>query len=212
MSFLVANALHATNNLQIIPDFSLKDSRDQTVLGLALWTGMCLQDENSQWWGSYDVNKIFLKTKQLVCLHVLACAAGEELSRRALDGSSYFKISAHIWLSERFLVLQLLLRAVLAVQWNSSSVKFSYQISVLSVHINSILSVSVCLFYRIEGKILMNLKCSGMHTIAAQLLGSGASINDTMSDGQTLLHMAIQRQDSKSALFLLEHQADINVR
>ncbi|XP_058020334.1 rabankyrin-5 isoform X2 [Ahaetulla prasina] len=85
-----ANALHATNNLQIIPDFSLKDSRDQTVLGLALWTGM--------------------------------------------------------------------------------------------------------------------------HTIAAQLLGSGASINDTMSDGQTLLHMAIQRQDSKSALFLLEHQADISVR
>lgn len=35
----LANALHATNNLQIIPDFSLKDSRDQTVLGLALWTG-----------------------------------------------------------------------------------------------------------------------------------------------------------------------------
>ncbi|KAL7834912.1 hypothetical protein SRHO_G00291590 [Serrasalmus rhombeus] len=85
-----ANALHATNNLQIIPDFSLKDSLDQTVLGLALWTGM--------------------------------------------------------------------------------------------------------------------------HTIAAQLLGSGAAINDTMSDGQTLLHMAIKRQDSKSALFLLEHQADINVR
>ncbi|XP_062341098.1 rabankyrin-5 isoform X1 [Osmerus eperlanus] len=85
-----ANALHATNNLQIIPDFSLKDSMDQTVLGLALWTGM--------------------------------------------------------------------------------------------------------------------------HTIAAQLLGSGAAINDTMSSGQTLLHMAIQRQDSRSALFLLEHQADINVR
>uniref|UniRef100_A0A4W3ID53 Ankyrin repeat and FYVE domain containing 1 n=1 Tax=Callorhinchus milii TaxID=7868 RepID=A0A4W3ID53_CALMI len=85
-----ANALHATNNLQIIPDFSLKDSRDQTVLGLALWTGM--------------------------------------------------------------------------------------------------------------------------HKIAAQLLGSGAAINDSMPDGQTLLHMAIQRQDSKSALFLLEHQADINVR
>ncbi|XP_061754275.1 rabankyrin-5 isoform X2 [Nerophis ophidion] len=85
-----ANALHASNNFQIIPDFSLKDSVDQTVLGLALWTGM--------------------------------------------------------------------------------------------------------------------------HTIAAQLLGSGASINDTMSNGQTLLHMAIQRQDSKGALFLLEHQADINVR
>ncbi|XP_068939356.1 rabankyrin-5 [Petaurus breviceps papuanus] len=85
-----ANALHALNSLQIIPDFSLKDSRDQTVLGLALWTGM--------------------------------------------------------------------------------------------------------------------------HTIAAQLLGSGASINDATPDGQTLLHMAIRRQDGKSALFLLEHQADISIR
>lgn len=36
---IAANALHATNNFQIIPDFSLKDSMDQTVLGLALWTG-----------------------------------------------------------------------------------------------------------------------------------------------------------------------------
>lgn len=71
-----------------------------------------------------------------------------------------------------------------------------------------------CLCYSLEseGTVLMISNCSGMHTIAAQLLGSGASINDTMSDGQTLLHMAIQRQDSKSALFLLEHQADINVR
>ncbi|KAG2459630.1 ANFY1 protein, partial [Polypterus senegalus] len=56
------------------------------------------------------------------------------------------------------------------------------------------------------------LEQKGMHTIAAQLLGSGASINDTMSNGQTLLHMAILRQDSQSALFLLEHQADINMR
>lgn len=39
---LAANALHATNNFQIIPDFSLKDSLDQTVLGLALWTGKAL--------------------------------------------------------------------------------------------------------------------------------------------------------------------------
>lgn len=38
-AWVAANALHATNNFQIIPDFSLKDSMDQTVLGLALWTG-----------------------------------------------------------------------------------------------------------------------------------------------------------------------------
>ncbi|XP_056911182.1 rabankyrin-5 isoform X1 [Takifugu flavidus] len=110
-----ANALHATNNFQIIPDFSLKDSLDQTVLGLALWTGKPLRP----------------------------------------------------------------LRKTLQVRVASQTRVF-------------------CLL--------------GMHTIAAQLLGSGASINDTMSSGQTLLHMAIQRQDSKSALFLLEHQADINIR
>lgn len=47
---ILANALHATNNLQIIPDFSLKDSRDQTVLGLALWTGKgCRELPASRW-------------------------------------------------------------------------------------------------------------------------------------------------------------------
>lgn len=114
-SCVAANTLHATNNFQIIPDFSLKDSMDQTVLGLALWTGTLQQIRR------YPV-------------YFLGCVNANSLS------------------------------------------------------------------------------LSGMHTIAAQLLGSGASINDTMSNGQTLLHMAIQRQDSKSALFLLEHQADINVR
>lgn len=112
---VAANALHATNNFQIIPDFSLKDSLDQTVLGLALWTG----------------NPLCRRRRTLQ-----ECVGSQ---------------------------------------------------------------TRVCCLL-------------GMHTIAAQLLGSGASINDTMTSGQTLLHMAIQRQDSKSALFLLEHQADINMR
>ena len=39
--FLVyaAAATRGTNNLQIIPNFALKDSADQTVLALALWNG-----------------------------------------------------------------------------------------------------------------------------------------------------------------------------
>lgn len=45
------------------------------------------QDENLQRYRSYDVDKIF-KTKQQVCVHVLACAASEKLSRTALDDSS----------------------------------------------------------------------------------------------------------------------------
>lgn len=122
--FVAANALHATNNFQIIPDFSLKDSLDQTVLGLALWTG------------------------KECCICTL-------------------------------LILD-----------------------------NIYCMILICFVM----SIMFNVSLPGMHTIAAQLLGSGASINDTMSNGQTLLHMAIQRQDSKSALFLLEHQADINVR
>ena len=34
-----AAATRGTNNLQIIPNFALKDSADQTVLALALWNG-----------------------------------------------------------------------------------------------------------------------------------------------------------------------------
>lgn len=49
---ITANALHATNNLQIIPDFSLKDSLGQTVLGLALWTGTTYYESFSTAWPS----------------------------------------------------------------------------------------------------------------------------------------------------------------
>ena len=53
---------------------------------------------------------------------------------------------------------------------------------------------------------------TGLHSFAAQLLHAGANINYTTGDGHTLLHLAIQKQDTSSALFLLEHQADINVK
>ncbi|XP_035691517.1 rabankyrin-5-like [Branchiostoma floridae] len=53
---------------------------------------------------------------------------------------------------------------------------------------------------------------AGMHDVAAKLLGAGASINYRTSDGMTLLHSAVQKQDTISALFLLEHQADIGIR
>ncbi|XP_077996108.1 rabankyrin-5-like isoform X2 [Glandiceps talaboti] len=50
------------------------------------------------------------------------------------------------------------------------------------------------------------------HDIAAQLLAGGANINHTMSDGMTLLHQAIMKQGTPSALFLLEHKADLNIK
>ncbi|XP_064648552.1 rabankyrin-5-like isoform X2 [Lineus longissimus] len=54
---------------------------------------------------------------------------------------------------------------------------------------------------------------NGFHGIAIQLLTGGAGvINDKSSDGMTLLHQGIMKQDTPSALFLLEHQADINIK
>ena len=53
---------------------------------------------------------------------------------------------------------------------------------------------------------------TGFHDTASQLLAGGANINDYNSEGQTMLHQAIMRQDSKSALFLLERQADPNCK
>ena len=52
----------------------------------------------------------------------------------------------------------------------------------------------------------------GFHDIAKQLLAGGATVNDYNSNGQTLLHEAVMLQDSNSAMFLLEHKADCNIR
>jgi len=52
----------------------------------------------------------------------------------------------------------------------------------------------------------------GFHDIAKQLMTGGASVNDYNSNGLTLLHEALTLQDSDSALFLLEHKADCNIR
>lgn len=52
---------------------------------------------------------------------------------------------------------------------------------------------------------------SNLHSEAARLLGAGANINEKNSDGLTLLHQAIEKQDTASALFLIEHQADLGV-
>ena len=51
-----------------------------------------------------------------------------------------------------------------------------------------------------------------MYTIVTQLIASGASINSYNSKGLTLLHEAILASDERSALFLLEQQADVNAR
>lgn len=53
---------------------------------------------------------------------------------------------------------------------------------------------------------------TGFHDIASQLLTGGANINDYNSEGMTMLHQAITKQDAPSALFLLDRQADANLR
>ncbi|CAH1801017.1 unnamed protein product [Owenia fusiformis] len=53
---------------------------------------------------------------------------------------------------------------------------------------------------------------NGYLNIAETLLNGGSNINDVNAEGMTLLHQAIVKQDTPSALFLLQHSADMNVR
>ncbi|KAH9525635.1 Ankyrin repeat and FYVE domain-containing protein 1, partial [Bulinus truncatus] len=50
---------------------------------------------------------------------------------------------------------------------------------------------------------------NNMHDMADKLLACGANINEKNSSGMTLLHQAIEKQDTGSALFLMDHLADL---
>ena len=63
-----------------------------------------------------------------------------------------------------------------------------------------------------DGQTVLGLALwSNLHSEAARLLGAGANINEKNSEGLTLLHQAVQKQDTASALFLIEHQADLTI-
>ena len=64
-----------------------------------------------------------------------------------------------------------------------------------------------------EGQTVLGMALwHSLHEEAARLLGAGANINEKNIDGYTLLHQAIEKQDTNSALFLIEHQADLNMK
>ncbi|KAK6967507.1 rabankyrin-5, partial [Biomphalaria glabrata] len=50
---------------------------------------------------------------------------------------------------------------------------------------------------------------NNMHDMADKLLACGANINEKNAAGMTLLHQAIEKQDTESALFLMDHLADL---
>ncbi|XP_055862003.1 rabankyrin-5-like [Biomphalaria glabrata] len=50
---------------------------------------------------------------------------------------------------------------------------------------------------------------NSMHDMADKLLACGANINEKNAAGMTLLHQAIEKQDTESALFLMDHLADL---
>ena len=64
-----------------------------------------------------------------------------------------------------------------------------------------------------EGQTVLGLSlwCS-LHDEAARLLGAGANINEKNTEGLTLLHQAIEKQDTQTAMFLIEHQADVTIK
>ncbi|KAI8782408.1 rabankyrin-5 isoform X2 [Biomphalaria glabrata] len=50
---------------------------------------------------------------------------------------------------------------------------------------------------------------NNMHDMADKLLACGANINEKNAAGMTLLHQAIEKQETESALFLMDHLADL---
>lgn len=53
---------------------------------------------------------------------------------------------------------------------------------------------------------------AGMHEIASSLMMGGASVNDVNSQGCSLLHEAIMRNDTPSCIFLLDNQVEVTTR
>ncbi|XP_025091346.1 rabankyrin-5-like isoform X2 [Pomacea canaliculata] len=61
-----------------------------------------------------------------------------------------------------------------------------------------------------QGQTVLGLALwQGLHETAAAFLNAGANINERNAAGLTLLHEAIEKQDTISALFLIEHHADL---
>ena len=64
-----------------------------------------------------------------------------------------------------------------------------------------------------EGQTVLGLALwSNLYEEAGKLLGAGANINEKNTEGLTLLHQAVEKQDMNAALFLIEHQADLMIR
>ncbi|XP_067934786.1 rabankyrin-5-like [Watersipora subatra] len=53
---------------------------------------------------------------------------------------------------------------------------------------------------------------SGLHNVARKLMLGGANVNDVNSEGLTLLHQAILKNDTPSCIFLIDNRADISKR
>ena len=64
-----------------------------------------------------------------------------------------------------------------------------------------------------DGQTVLGLALwSHLYSEAGKLLGAGANINEKNTEGNALLHQAIDKQDTSGALFLIEHQADLTLK
>lgn len=64
-----------------------------------------------------------------------------------------------------------------------------------------------------DGQTVLGLALwNNIYEEASKLLGAGANINERNTEGLTLIHQAIEKQDMSGALFLIEHQADLTIK
>ena len=64
-----------------------------------------------------------------------------------------------------------------------------------------------------QGQTVLGLALwNGLHDLASKILRAGANMNERDAEGLTLLHQAVDKQDTTSALFLIEHDADTEAK